>query len=803
MRAESRGTAGATAGRGRRRSARLLPALVATLLAALLCAAAAVTATPARAETTPIATGHLDWILKESFDNYAGHGVPGDGATRNADHSFRFALVSGSFDSETNTTLLQFAGSVHWKSHCDDSGFCALDVKIADPRVELTPSGSDVYLDMVSRHESTYQLVSYPDANLARMSIRGIAPVIADGTTTWSAVPTTLTAMGVAPFAGFYQAGQALSPLSFTYAGPGGVPLPEPWTAAGTPAYTPAAPVAPAEALPGGIRRVFPDDAHGLFHVVARAAGGASVVQAYDRDTRLPAGPATTVADTSALSDEAVAFDPAAGTVFVGRSVSGQTSFAALTWSGGAYAQTAIPTGTRIFGRTLYDPHSQRLIGLPSLFSLGTPGVTLRRSGGGWSAYDSAWPFGGAGRDFRDVVVTTAGDVIAATVTPTPSAPADFASLRVAAFGGLTATAVSGQEDLGPWEHGASGFVFAAAGPDNSAYLAEDMVPGRIVKVRKTVEGEWVVGGSPIETRLTPSALGVDTGDETVYLATADTGADGSTLTILRGGETVRTLALEADARQVAVAAEGDVYLHDGDRVLAIDRAGASPAIAAQPQDAVVEIAQPGATVTATFTAAATGTPAPAVRWQQHVPGSGWQPVPDATTETLTVAASDALNGRRYRAVFENAAGALATSAATLSVSVAPPGRGPETPPETRPGEPEPQPKPPVLRSQPPRLSALALTATRLSARFDRAGRARVLIARERVRKVRRGGKVRTVRAWTTVRTVTLTAMRAATVRRSFARLPAGRYRLTATPLATDGRRGATRTAVVRVKAVR
>lgn len=75
---------------------------------------------------------------------------------------------------------------------------------------------------------------------------------------------------------------------------------------------------------------------------------------------------------------------------------------------------------------------------------------------------------------------------------------------------------------------------------------------------------------------------------------------------------------------------------------------------------------------TATFTAAATGTPAPTVKWQSAPAAtSTWTDIAGATSTTLTVpnvqAATD--NGKQYRAVFTNSAGSVNSSTAVLSVS--------------------------------------------------------------------------------------------------------------------------------------
>ncbi|MZG05003.1 HtaA domain-containing protein [Streptomyces sp. SID5614] len=74
---------------------------------------------------------------------------------------------------------------------------------------------------------------------------------------------------------------------------------------------------------------------------------------------------------------------------------------------------------------------------------------------------------------------------------------------------------------------------------------------------------------------------------------------------------------------------------------------------------------------TAVFTAAADG--ADSVRWERSSDkGATWNTVPGATATTLSVKASAALNAHRYRAVFVNASGETATSAATLTVSAVP-----------------------------------------------------------------------------------------------------------------------------------
>jgi hypothetical protein len=91
---------------------------------------------------------------------------------------------------------------------------------------------------------------------------------------------------------------------------------------------------------------------------------------------------------------------------------------------------------------------------------------------------------------------------------------------------------------------------------------------------------------------------------------------------------------------------------------------GTAPAITTQPSDQGVN-----AGATAVFTAAASGSPTPTVRWQVSAPGGGtWADIGGATSPTYSVTAALADSGRQYRAVFTNSVGSTTTGAATLTV---------------------------------------------------------------------------------------------------------------------------------------
>lgn len=74
---------------------------------------------------------------------------------------------------------------------------------------------------------------------------------------------------------------------------------------------------------------------------------------------------------------------------------------------------------------------------------------------------------------------------------------------------------------------------------------------------------------------------------------------------------------------------------------------------------------------TARFTASATGAPAPTVQWQiSRDGGSSWSNIAGATDTTYECAMTAAEIGKQFRAVFTNASGSAATTAATIAFAV-------------------------------------------------------------------------------------------------------------------------------------
>jgi hypothetical protein len=93
-----------------------------------------------------------------------------------------------------------------------------------------------------------------------------------------------------------------------------------------------------------------------------------------------------------------------------------------------------------------------------------------------------------------------------------------------------------------------------------------------------------------------------------------------------------------------------------------------APVITTQPTNQTVTAGQ-----TATFTAAASGSPPPTVQWQLSTDGGAtFSDIAGATAPTLSfVPTLVAQTGNQYRAVFTNAAGTATSSAVTLTVTPA------------------------------------------------------------------------------------------------------------------------------------
>jgi hypothetical protein len=174
-----------------------------------------------------VTDGYADWGFKDSFRTYiegaAGGRVDTSGGVVAADgRPFRFPNAVGVVDLDAGTAELGFDGGVRFVGH---NGL--LDVSVANPRVEIAGDKGTLFVDVSSvplegGMGTAATVIPEPkvwkDLAFATLDLSGIDAVTRDKIISWSDIPVTLSAAGAEAFAGFYNAGDELDPLSITVA---------------------------------------------------------------------------------------------------------------------------------------------------------------------------------------------------------------------------------------------------------------------------------------------------------------------------------------------------------------------------------------------------------------------------------------------------------------------------------------------------------------------------------------------------------------------------------------------------------
>ena len=161
--------------------------------------------TPPTDPTTTPAPGSLSWGVKASFRDYVtgpiAHGsISVSGGAGVSGGGYWFPQSSAGLSADA--AIIGYRGAVTFTGH---SG--ALTLRISDPTVRITSSSAGVLSVVVGGSR-----VDFATLNLAAATMT----TDATGARTYSAAPATLTAAGAANFAGFYPAGTALDPVTFT-----------------------------------------------------------------------------------------------------------------------------------------------------------------------------------------------------------------------------------------------------------------------------------------------------------------------------------------------------------------------------------------------------------------------------------------------------------------------------------------------------------------------------------------------------------------------------------------------------------
>lgn len=159
-----------------------------------------------------IKSANLGWGVRDSFRNYVRGGIANgswelNGTSYSSD-AFNWSNGTGTFKNGKGS--ISFSGSVHFTGHHG-----ILDTTIANPRLEINGNSGTLYATMTSNDPSG-KATNYGEVALLKVDLSGLQSS-ADAVSVNGAA-TTLTAEGAKAFAGFYEAGKDMAPLSFSAA---------------------------------------------------------------------------------------------------------------------------------------------------------------------------------------------------------------------------------------------------------------------------------------------------------------------------------------------------------------------------------------------------------------------------------------------------------------------------------------------------------------------------------------------------------------------------------------------------------
>jgi YbbR domain-containing protein len=162
-----------------------------------------------------------------------------------------------------------------------------------------------------------------------------------------------------------------------------------------------------------------------------------------------------------------------------------------------------------------------------------------------------------------------------------------------------------------------------------------------------------------------PSGVTATFSPSTINLGTSGPSSGTSTLTLFTTSSTPAGLhPFTVNASRSGAPADYAVNTSN----LNVTSTNTAPSVITQPVDLTITYGSD-----ATFSAAASGTPAPTVQWQVSTNGGGtWSNIPAATSGTLTITNPPvSYTGYEYRANFTNPVGSVVSNAATLTVNKA------------------------------------------------------------------------------------------------------------------------------------
>lgn len=159
-----------------------------------------------------IKSANLGWGVRDSFRNYVRGGIANgswelNGTSYSSD-AFNWSNGTGTFKGGKGS--ISFSGSVRFTGHHG-----VLDTTIANPRLEINGNSGTLYATMNSNDPSG-KATNYGEVALLKVDLSGLQS--SSDAVSVNGAATTLTTEGAKAFAGFYDAGKDMAPLSFSAA---------------------------------------------------------------------------------------------------------------------------------------------------------------------------------------------------------------------------------------------------------------------------------------------------------------------------------------------------------------------------------------------------------------------------------------------------------------------------------------------------------------------------------------------------------------------------------------------------------
>lgn len=157
-----------------------------------------------------IKSANLGWGVRDSFRNYVRGGIANgswelNGTSYSSD-AFNWSNGTGTFKGGKGS--ISFSGSVRFTGHHG-----ILDTTIANPRLEINGNSGTLYAT-INSNDLSGKATNYGEVALLKVDLSGLQS--SSDAVSVNGAATTLTAEGAKAFAGFYDAGKDMAPLSFS-----------------------------------------------------------------------------------------------------------------------------------------------------------------------------------------------------------------------------------------------------------------------------------------------------------------------------------------------------------------------------------------------------------------------------------------------------------------------------------------------------------------------------------------------------------------------------------------------------------